>query len=202
MKVKITTQTNMTYYKCAKDTIIEVDLEDYITCVVAAEIGNAPIEACKAQAIAARTFAINRGVLSGKAISDSASTAQAYKANRISYANCARAARETMGQILTYNGSIISATYYHANGGRTYSSEEVWGTKKPYLIAQDDPWDDQAKSGHGVGMSQRGAIVMANKGKSYKDIPKFYYPNTAITLCQSALLETVRNLVKKIMAKL
>jgi peptidoglycan hydrolase-like amidase len=48
MKVKITTQTNMEYYKCAKNTIVDVDLEDYVTCVVASEVGNVPLEACKA----------------------------------------------------------------------------------------------------------------------------------------------------------
>ena len=78
----------MAYYSCEKGTIVEVDLEDYVTCVVASEIGNAKLEACKAQAVAARTFAVARGVLSGKVISDSASVAQAYRANRINYAAC------------------------------------------------------------------------------------------------------------------
>ena len=75
MKVKITTASNMKYYECMKGTIIDVDLEDYVTCVVASEVGDAPLEACKAQAVAARSFAIARGVLSGKVISDSSSTA-------------------------------------------------------------------------------------------------------------------------------
>ena len=48
IRVKITTNENMKYYNCPKDTIIEMDLEDYITCVVAGEIGNAPEEALKA----------------------------------------------------------------------------------------------------------------------------------------------------------
>ena len=57
IRVKITTNENMKYYNCPKDTIKEMDLEDYITCVVAGEIGNAPEEALKAQAIASRTYA-------------------------------------------------------------------------------------------------------------------------------------------------
>jgi len=48
MKVKITTKENMKYYGCEKNTIIDVDLEDYVTCVVASEVGNAKLEACKA----------------------------------------------------------------------------------------------------------------------------------------------------------
>lgn len=75
MKVKITTNENMKYYGCAKNAIVEVDMEDYVAAVVSSEIGNAPLEARKAQAVAARTFAVTRGVLNGKAISDSASVA-------------------------------------------------------------------------------------------------------------------------------
>lgn len=202
MKVKITTQTNMEYYGCAKNTIVDVDLEDYVTCVVASEVGNAPLEACKAQAVAARSFAIARGVLSGKVISDNSSTAQAYRANRIGYATCAKAAWKTKGQVLTYDDNVISANYCAANGGRTYSSEEVWGTKKPYLIAQPDPWDSSAKSGHGVGMSQKGAIAVARAGKTYKEILGFYYPGAKVSLSRPAILHIIRGLIQKIMARL
>lgn len=75
IKVKITTATNIKYYGCASGTIKEIELEDYIKCVVASEIGNASLEACKAQAVACRTFACQRGVLEGKVISDDASKA-------------------------------------------------------------------------------------------------------------------------------
>lgn len=48
IKIKITTSENMKYFNCASGTIQEIELEDYIKCVVASEIGNASIEACKA----------------------------------------------------------------------------------------------------------------------------------------------------------
>ena len=48
IKVKITTASNMKYFNCAKGTIKEIELEDYVRCVVASEIGNASLEACKA----------------------------------------------------------------------------------------------------------------------------------------------------------
>ena len=202
MKVKITTKENMKYYGCEKNTIVDVDLEDYVTCVVASEVGNAKLEACKAQAVAARTFAIARGVLSGKAISDSASVAQAYRANRINYPVAQMASEQTMGQILTYNGKPISAVYCGANGGHTYSSEEVWGTKHPYLVSQQDPWDKETKKGHGVGMSQAGAINAAKWGKSYKEILSFYYPGAKITMSRPAIFDRIRSIINKIMAKL
>ena len=75
IRVQITTAENMSFLNCDYNHIIEIEFEDYIARVVASEIGNSPIEACKAQAIAARTFAVGRGVLDGKVISDSASVA-------------------------------------------------------------------------------------------------------------------------------
>ena len=202
MKVKITTKENMEYYSCEKGTIVDVDLEDYVTCVVASEVGNVKLEACKAQAVAARTFAIARGALKGKVISDSASAAQAYRANRINYIMAQMAVEQTMGQILTYNGRPISAVYSHSNGGRTRSSKEVWGTEHPYLPAQPDPWDKETKNGHGVGMSQVGAINAAKWGKNYRDILAFYYPGTKISLSRPAIFDRIRSIINKIMAKL
>ena len=50
------------------------------------------------------------------------------------------------------------------------------------MVAQDDPWDDSTKrTGHGVGMSQRGAKAMAQAGKNYREILAFYYPGTEIS---------------------
>ena len=202
MKVKITTQENMNYYSCAKNTIIDIDLEEYVGAVVASEVGNAPIEAAKAQAVAARTFAIKRGVLVGKPISDSASVAQAFRAPRLSYVLGQKAAQDTQCQILEYCGKPISAVYSQSNGGRVRSSKEVWGSEYPYLVAKDDIWDKETKNGHGVGMSQAGAKRMALWGKSYKEILKYYYPNTKLKLYQKAVFARIRALINKIMARL
>lgn len=204
MRLKITTNENMKYYSCDKDTIIDIDLEDYITGVVASEIGEGPIEALKAQAIAARTFAINRGVLEGKVISDSASVAQAFRGQRTNgqvYPKCAQAVADTAGIYLTYEGKTISAVYSHSNGGRTYSSKEVWGGDKPYLIAREDKWNgSQKKNGHGVGMSQVGAIKAAEQGKTYKDILAFYYPGAAIKLNKKITIMHIRSVINEILA--
>ena len=202
MKVKITTQENMNYYSCAKNTIIEIDLEDYVAAVVSSEVGNAPLEAAKAQAVAARTFAIQRGVLKDKVISDSASVAQAFRAPRISWPVGQQAAQETMCQILEYRNFPISAVYSASNGGRTVSSKEQWGTEYPYLIAQDDPWDKKTKNGHGVGLSQEGARVAALWGHSYKEILDFYYPGTKLRLSRAAVFARARVVVDKIMARI
>ena len=180
IRVKITTSENMKYFNCPKDTIQEIEFEDYITCVVAGEMGNAPDEALKAQAIASRSYACAQNVLDGKVISDNASKAQAFRAPRIVYKNCAAAAKATEGQVLMYGGKYASTYFSHSNGGRTYSSEEVWGGKRNYLVARKDPWTTEKKNGHGVGMSQVGAIAAAKQGVGFRDILSFYYPYTTL----------------------
>ncbi len=206
IKLQITTQDNMDFYKCTKNAIIEVDFEQYVATVVMSEIGTQTLEAAKAQAIAARTYAIFHGALDGKVISDSSATFQAYKAQRYVsglYPVCIQGTQETFGQILIYNDKPINAVYCDSNGGRTYSSKEVWGGFKDYLVAQTDPWDaaaGKAKHSHGVGMSQAGCKWAAKHGASYKNILAFYYPKTKITTyyykVKKSLLEDIKTAVK------
>ena len=184
IKVKVTTPSNMKYFKCASGTIVEVEFEDYVRCVVASEIGKAGLEACKAQAVASRTFAASRGVLDGKAISDDAGKAQAYIAARDYYDICNQAAAETAGEVLTYDGQYCTTYFSHSNGGTVYACEEVWSQKKPYLVHRTDEWTKKSgvkRNGHGIGMSQSGAKYAASQGVGYKEILNFYYPNTTLT---------------------
>lgn len=198
IKVKITTTKNMQYFKCNKDTIKEVELEEYVAAVVASEIGNANLEACKAQAVAARTFVVARGALEGKIISDDASKAQAYIAFRNNYTRCNQAAKETAGMVLTYNGKCASTYYSHSNGGRTYSCKEVWGQDKPYLIARSDEWTRAEKHGHGIGLSQVGAIYAGANGIKFQDILEFYYPGTTLMKLNIEELNYQRKILEEI----
>ena len=208
IRVKITNASNMTYFKCAKDTIKEIELEDYVRCVVASEIGNASLEACKAQAVACRSYAIARGVLQGKIISDDARVAQAYIASRNNYSRCNEATEATKGQVLLYDGKCADTYYSHSNGGRTYSYEEVWGGMKNYLIAREDQWtaaDGAKKNGHGVGLSQVGAKYAANHGVNYRTILNFYYPNTVLSTVDintRTMLEEVRSIIRQSIEKI
>lgn len=187
ISVILTRQENAEHFGVSVGDTVRVDFEEYVAAVTASELASGGLEGCKAQAVAARTFAVSRGVLNGKAISDSSSTAQAYRARRYNakmYPVPVLAAQETAGQILTYGGKAISAVYSASNGGRTVSSQERWGSIRPYLIAQEDPWDAAAghkKNGHGVGMSQCGARYAAGLGISYQDILAFYYPGTELS---------------------
>ena len=184
IKVKVTTPSNMKHFGCASGSIVEVEFEDYVRCVVASEIGKANLEACKAQAVASRTFAASRGVLEGKAISDDASKAQAYIAARDYYDVCNQAAAETAGEVLTYNGQYCTTYFSHSNGGTVYACEEVWSQKKPYLVHKTDEWTKKSgvkRNGHGIGMSQAGAKYAGANGVGYREILNFYYPNTTLT---------------------
>lgn len=187
IKIKITRKENADYFSVAIGDIVEVELEEYVAAVVASEIGNSNIEACKAQAVAARTYAVHAKVLEGKVISDDSAVAQAYRAPRFNssiYPNCIKAAKDTMGEIVTYNNKPANTVYSACNGGKTVSCEEKWGNFLPYLIQQDDNWDlnsGKTKRGHGVGMSQEGAIWAGAHNYNYKTILKFYYPKTSLT---------------------
>lgn len=188
IKVSITRQENAEFFNAKVGDIIDVDFEFYVAAVVGSEIGNPPIEAAKAQAIAARSYAWNK-CSSGKAISDDSSVAQAFRAYRAestAYKNAQEGTKATKGMLLYYNGKpVASCTYSDSNGGRTVSSKERWGNDLPYLIAQDDPWDLAAsggvRHGHSVGASQTGIKYAASIGVSYDKILAFYYPGTTIT---------------------
>lgn len=199
MKVKITTSENMRHYECESGTIINIPLETYVAAVVASEIGNAPLEAAKAQAVAARTFALARK----QPISDSASVAQAFRAPRIGkYSICEEAANKTAGEVLTYEGKLISAVYSQSNGGRVHSAQEQWGSFKPYLISKPDPWCKTKKNGHGVGLCQDGAITAAKEGQNYRQILNFYYPNTKLEIDYETTLKEIKDRIEKIMGEL
>lgn len=180
--LEITNKDNADFLNKSVGDKISISFEQYIAGVVQAEIGNNNIEACKAQAIAARTYAVKKGVLNGTPIKDNPSTDQAFRAKNIG-SNCVAGAQETRGQVLFYNGAVANTVYCSSNGGRSISAESKWGGRKPYLIEQNDEWTKNSgypKKGHGVGMSQRGAIWAGAHGISYKDILAFYYPKTEL----------------------
>lgn len=180
IKLTLTREENLNYYK---ESVIDIDFEEYLIGVVASEIGNAPLEACKAQAVAARTFAYYK-ISHNKQLTDSSSTNQAFRVSRLisnSYPNAKQGVESTRGQVLFYNNKLIeTCVYCNSNGGRLYSSQEVWGGVREYLIAKEDPYTLTKKSGHGIGLSQDGAIEMAKQNFNYQDILTFYYANIQI----------------------
>ena len=144
-------KTSNINYHGATEVVLE--LEDYIAGCVAQEIGDAHLEACKAQAIAARTNC-QPYILNNKMASDQSSTFQAYEGSKAKYPNPNKAAQETKSMVLIYNGKIaLPASFSANNGGKMTSSAERWGGTRNWLISKEDPYDVGQKTGHGVGMS-------------------------------------------------
>ncbi|MEW6730274.1 MAG: SpoIID/LytB domain-containing protein [Acidobacteriota bacterium] len=115
-------------------------MEDYIRGVVPNELsptGFPMIEALKAQAVAARTYAMrNRGQFEAEGF-DLLPTAlsQVYGGMSTEHVLSDRAVAETKGMVATYQGQPINALYTSTCGGRTESSEFVFNEPLPYLVS-------------------------------------------------------------------
>ena len=107
--------------------VVTMDLEDYLKGVVPSEIKaeTCPMEAQKAQAIAARTYAIRKTIDRRSKPYDVDDTAgyQAFGA-RPRHKNSDAAVEATRGLVLMYGGKLIDAVYTDSNGGRCVSSLE------------------------------------------------------------------------------
>lgn len=113
----------------------EMPLEDYIKGVVAGEVGSSwDIEALKAQAVAARTYAIYQKLNNGKMPYHLTSSVlhQVYKGGNVSE-EIAKAVNDTRGEILTYENKPILAFYHSTSGGMTEDPLEAFGKSYPYL---------------------------------------------------------------------
>ena len=257
-------------------------LEDYVRGVLAAEMpADFPIEALKAQAVAARTYALYCAAghkHGGADVCTRFSCCQAWQDEQTlreqwgaDYERCAdrlrRAAAETAGQILTWEGAPVFAAFHSSSAGATEDCGAVWNPR-PYLVSVPTPetaetvpnfisslrcgaldfrdtvlsacpeadfsgppeswlgelrrdesgrvaslviggteirgtelrslfslrstaftleYEDgdfvftAAGFGHGVGMSQYGARIMAEQGSGYAEILAHYYPGTVLT---------------------
>ena len=114
-----------------------VGLEDYVAGVVDAELpASFPLEAMKAQAIAARTYALFHLGDHSRQGADLCGEVhcQVYRGRAPEASRASAAARETAGQVLTWNGMLVDAMYHSACGGRTAAAWEVrQGKLLPYL---------------------------------------------------------------------
>jgi stage II sporulation protein D len=112
-----------------------VPLEDYLLGVVPSELGLPQIEAQRAQAVAARTYAVANIGGYGKQGFDMVPTiwSQVYKGVSIETKMGTLAVRSTRGIVATYQGKPINALYTSTCGGRTENSENIFEFAEPYL---------------------------------------------------------------------
>ena len=126
--------------------VLTIHIEDYLKGVVAYEMSDSfPLEALKAQAVAARTYAMGRKWVSAARDHDVVDTTQdqVYKGLDADYTNVIAAVEATRGVVGTYNGGFAMCYYTASNGGQTALATDIWGGEGDYgyLAMVDDPYD-------------------------------------------------------------
>ena len=167
--------------KNGKLTVINnVGIEDYTKGVLPSEMPSGwEAEALKAQAIAARSYALaNLGKRAkyGYDLNDTTedqvyggASAETPKTNAI--------VDETKGLVLIYDLKIIPAYYSASAGGQTVNASSAWGSDLPFIRSVPSYDDNVKKNGHGVGMSQHGANNLAKEGYNAYQILRYFYKN-------------------------
>jgi SpoIID/LytB domain protein len=161
------------------DQVNILPLDYYLRGVVPSEMpGSWHLEAVKAQAVAARSYAWPKIDSDGDFDIGASSASQNYKGYLHEYPNATRAVQETAGQVITYNGKIATAYYHSSSGGYTENSEYA------FVSAVGNP-------GTVVAWCRGRADVDAN-GLAYdRNSPDYYYATVSFTMTElSAMYAT------------
>lgn len=140
------------------DKIVEVPFEEYVKGVLAGEMPTSfELEALKAQAVAARSYALiqmkkneskdydvvntvdNQVYLSDEKLKEKWKDEYVSKINKLK-----TAVTETKGEYLSYNGEIAETLFFSTSTGKTENSEEVFSSKVPYLRSVVSTWDEDS----------------------------------------------------------
>ena len=140
------------YNKSTLTAVNIVPLEEYLYGVVPAEMPSTwQEEALKAQAVCARSYALVKAGYGGESnakkgykIVDTISS-QVYKGYLAESVKANRAVDATKGEMVCYNNKVVAAYFYSTSGGRTESSDDVWGAKLPYLQSVPDFFEQNAE---------------------------------------------------------
>ena len=183
--------------------INELPIEQYLLGL--SEAGNGiPPEAVKAIVVSARTYAYYYQESSHRKFgeapydgTDSGEDFQEYRGYTLESRNSTvrDAVKATLGEVITYSGSIIHPWYFAQSDGRTLSYREYCRSRQaagaisasaacddvPYLQSVSDPSGNLGRAGHGVGMSGAGARYLAEKRLfSYNDILTYFYSGVEV----------------------
>ena len=151
-------------YLHGEDRTVEMDLDDYLYGVVGGEMpASFPLEALKAQAVAARTYTVRRMASQGgdpcgrqgADVCTDSTCCQSYRSPEALEAQWGDAAQRngdklreavagTHGIIAVYEGAPIEALYHSTAGGRTEDAQNVFSNALPYLVGVDSPGEQDA----------------------------------------------------------
>lgn len=124
--------------------INELNIEDYLRGVVPREMpAGWPEEALKAQAVAARNYALQR-VEATRGSSYNVSNdrlSQVYGGYDAESPATSRAVDATRGLVMEYGDRLITAFFHSCSGGSTENAEDIWGNPVPYIRGREDPYD-------------------------------------------------------------
>lgn len=145
---------------------VTVDLEEYVKCVTASEMPAAfELEALKAQAVAARTYAVSKQQAFAQGGSKAHPQAalcddvhcQVYRDRetirslkspewmQTYWGKLEEAARQTSGEVMTYQGRLVDQPlFYSSSGGQTENSEDVFSAAVPYLRSVLSPYEEES----------------------------------------------------------
>lgn len=153
MKKQKSKYINNMYIKLKdSDEFIELPLEEYIIGVVAAEMpASYEMEALKAQAVAARTYALKK-INSGVEYMLNDTSNQVYVSEdkmqknwgekyKDNYKKISDAVLSTIGEVIKYENDLIDVFFFSTSSGKTANSEEIFQSARPYLKSVDSPWD-------------------------------------------------------------
>ena len=121
-----------------------VDLEDYVKGVIPYEMAwSWPMEALKAQAVAARTYVVYNQESYPEEFFDLTDDtySQVYRGTVWARANTDEAVDATAGQLLRYQGEVCQIYYFAADGGSTEDGKYTFGADRPYLCGKLDPFE-------------------------------------------------------------
>ncbi|WP_113676131.1 SpoIID/LytB domain-containing protein [Vallitalea guaymasensis] len=126
-----------------------VPMNYYLYSVLASEMSPSwPIEALKAQALAARNYAVYYMQKDSKypnkpyVVCDKTNS-QAYKGCSVEHPNTIIAVNETANKLIYYQGEVIQATFFSTSGGHTENSENVWNGTVPFMKGVPDIYEMQ-----------------------------------------------------------
>lgn len=174
-------------YNSAKDrtwVINELGMEDYL-----AGLGEtselSEYEFKKTLIVIARTFALYQWERATKHASEffhmnSSADDQVYRGYEYEMNNLSirRAAEETRGVTVTYEGRTAITPYFSRSDGRTRDWHEVWGGRVAWAKSVPCPCDaskGRTLWGHGVGLSASEALCMAKNGQKWEEILRYFY---------------------------
>jgi hypothetical protein len=183
-------------------TVQTMPLEEYLRGVVPAEMpASSHIEALKAQAIAARSYAVSRQRHPQEGADVCTTThCQVWAAKYSERSD--QAVSDTASMVAVYDDKILRSFYFAGCDGHTRNSEDVWVEALPYLRSVICTKPLPKLVGHGVGLCQTGAMAMATQGSTAEEILQHYYTGAQIVkagaeipveLRQSVVQGTVRD---------